>query len=408
MPVGNKYKNQRVFLAALANGDFDTTQTIAKTQWERLKKTLTDKPYDGSTFFHWFNLFVEHFANKPSARTGKLRSRLTKEKAYRRFRLYAEYAALNGLDALPVTALEAKHFDSLFKEYNSKGHTRQERQTFIDLRQMFTFMVGQRDCPLKFNPMNEMVIPHHKVTRTAVIQNPQRVFHYLFTAIQNIERKGSTRDQERQRSLDLAVLSFMLLTAARRGGVASVRTSGFRWDENEVSYDDKGKIGVAADIFDCKQFLLDYLQTRNMHGPKKGESRTSYLARVAEYNRLHPNEERPVDPDNSLADDYFFRRPTDGFPATSDTIGSIIRRFDRWLKAGNFTTKLTSHVIRKYRGMQAWEETKDLELCRTLLGHGDYNTTMLYLEIDKKKKLEGMRKTSPIKGLIPRGIGIAT
>ena len=263
---------------------------------------------------------------------------------------------------------------------------------YADVRQLFNWFVRHNTAGVKHNPCSSVPMPPHQPKPTKLIHDANLIPR-LFKGLRIIPRKGTPEAQERARVLDLCLLTLFMVTGARRGGVASVVTSGLDFDAETLQYREKGGRIVTVAMGEAAPYLKRYLEIRNMPRPFKGELYADYLGRISEFNRGYPD--RAIDPENLEADDILFRRPQDGFPATVDTIQHIVARWGRILGIA-----LHPHMLRKYRGRDAYDQTHDLDGVRALLGHSSYEMTKRYLEIDADSRNEFVRRTSPLKRFV--------
>lgn len=60
--------------------------------------------------------------------------------------------------------------------------------------------------------------------------------------------------------------------------------------------------------------------------------------------------------------------------------GSLRKLFVKLKRKLGITRKLTAHDLRRTTAMRVYEETRDIRLVQALLGHGDLNSTVWYLD----------------------------
>ena len=395
MPKQRKYQEQEDVLDAIRNGALDTP--AERPEKSSLFEYLDGKDYSSQHFFYWYKLFLKDF-NEGVSKRGRVRSANTKAYGHRRFIKFAAYALTNGWDTLPPALITSDQIRDYLSHWNKLVRTK--KMQYSDLRHVFNWLLKHRGSGVQFNPMHTLEVPHYVVKKTPKITDAN-IVPRLFMMIEKAPRKGSLRDVQRQRALDKALLAFAISTAARRSAIAQVQTSRINFTEHVVDYDDKGKFGVMSPIVDCQKFLEDYLRVRKMHCQRPNESTAHYLVRVAEFNRTWATEDRRhVEPDDQEADDYFFRRH-DGFPLTPQFVSSTFKRWSRWLSPKNGpAVLLRPHMIRKYRGMLAYAQTKDLSLVKNLMNHSTLNQTLEYLEISTEERINFLTATSPLAGLM--------
>jgi integrase len=391
VPKQRKYQDQEDVLDAINNGTLDTVEE--RPEKSALYSYLDGKEYDSQHFFYWFKLFVRDF-NEGVSKRGRVRSATTKAYGYRRFVTFVKYALENGWDTLPPASITSDQIGDYLFRWNKLVRTK--KMQYSDLRHLFNWLLKQRGSGVQFNPTHTLAVPRYVVKKTPKITDAD-IIPRLFMMIEKVPRKGSLRDVQRQRALDKALLAFAISTAARRSAIAQIQTSRINWTEHVINYDDKGKFGVVSPIVDCQTYLEGYLRLRKLHCQSPGESRAGYLMRIAEFNRIWATEDRrPVDPDEQEADDYFFRRH-DGLPLTPHFVSSMFKRWSKWLTPKNSQTVLfRPHMIRKYRGMLAYAQTKDLNLVKNLMNHSTLNQTLEYLEISIEERINFLTATSPL------------
>ena len=388
-----KYQQQAEMLEAIRSGGFDVaTQTKYET---KLSELLNVFEYEANSTMGWFKKFSFEFDNGISKR-GRVRSACTKDIGARRFLELVKFFQAEGLDKMPPATITPEDIKKHLMRWAKFPRTK--KAMYADLRQFFNWLLKQKGSGVTYNPCHNVEIPHYVVQKTEKITD-KTLLPRLFLMIKHCPRKGTLKDAERQRALDMALLSFAISTAARRTAIASIRLSRINWSESTVNYDDKGKLGIISPINDCQQYLQAYLKTRKLHGQRPGESRTDYLTRCNDYNRLWLD--RQVNPDAPEADDFFFRRH-DGLPCSNAFISATFTRWSRWLsdpKKG-IVVKIRPHQIRKYRGILAYQQTKDINHVMNLMNHSSINMTLEYLEITSDERMAFLNNTSPLAGMI--------
>lgn len=395
MAKQNKYAEKAAVLDAIRSGVLDEVTTTVEHNC--LDKLLSNRLYTPSHFLYWYGAFLKEF-NSGISKRGRVRSAATKSVGARRFIEFVKYIQSKELDVVSPAEIRAVDIEAFLARWNQSPRTKKAH--FSDIRQLFNWLLKQQTSGVKFNVMHSLEVPHYVVKKTERITD-EKLLSRLFLMIQKVPRRGDKDDAERQRALDLAILSLAISTASRRTAISSVRLSRINWNESTVNYDDKGKLGIVSPINDCKAYLLAYSKLRKLHGQRAGESQAQYLTRCATYNKTWLD--RQVDAENPEADDFFFRRH-DGFPCTAEFISSTFDRWSKWLSdsKNGFVIKLRPHQIRKYRGILAYKETHDLNLVMNLMGHSSINMTLDYLEISTDERMQFMKSTSPLAAIMQR------
>lgn len=383
-----KYAEARRVRKAIREGAL--TMPTGTVEQKSLLQLLNSKVYLSPALFFWYGCFLTEYETGVTKR-GRVRSEGTKRRQYRRFADFVKYAQKTGLDEKPITAVAAEDIKPYLARWDHAPRMKKSQRA--DLSHCFNFLLTEEECPLKFNPVNKIPVPVYTIKRTKKITD-KNLLPTLMHLIQHSPRKGTKKDQDRQRALDMAVLTVAISTGMRRNAIASLRTARFDWNGATINYDDKGKFGITSDISDCQVYLEAYAQLRNFHGKKDDESEADYLIRCDKYNRRWTD--RKVDPKNPERDGVFFRRH-DGFPATEQFIAHI---FQRWSSAEWLGQTILPHMIRKHRGIAAYNDTHDLLMVKETMGHSTVAMTLEYLEINENERMAFMRKTSPLPKLL--------
>ena len=345
------YKKAAAFREALQAGAFD--HGLPVNPEDPFKSLLTAKAYQPGTLFHWLDLFWEDYQTGISRR-GTERSSTTVNKGQLDYHTFAKWALEAGLADRQVADIKTNDLRPFLANFTRTPRT--WRKFYSHLRQFWFFLVHDEDSNVYNNVVLKIPLVKYKAKPTPLLEN--FTMERLMFVLENYPRRGSLAHQELQKRFDLALISFMLVSGSRRSGCCSVRLSRINWAEGTMLYDDKGAIDLEMPLEpDLENALRSYMKMRKV----------------------------------SVGDEDILFRTADGKPLTPDTVRACFLRWSKWMGV-----KINPHQIRKYRGVQAYQATKDIEAVRQLMNHSTIEMTRQYLGVSAETRRKFIKDTSPL------------